>query len=75
MQPFSVKTIYTIFLGGIAYLICHLLFEHYMGFQWLVIRSLVFILIYAAGVLLLNLSPDVRPVLQTIAKRFTRGAK
>jgi O-antigen/teichoic acid export membrane protein len=75
MQPFSLKTLYTVFLGGFAYLVCHFLFEQYRGFEWIVIRSCVFIAIYITGVLLLDLSPDVKPVLQTITKRITRSPK
>jgi O-antigen/teichoic acid export membrane protein len=73
MQPFSKKTLYTLLLGGAGYLVCHLLFEQYIGFGWIVLRSTVFMAIYLTGVLALNLSPDVRPVLATITKRFTRN--
>jgi O-antigen/teichoic acid export membrane protein len=73
MQPFSAKTIYTLLLGGGVYLVCHLLFAQYQGFGWIVLRSAVFAALYLTGMLLLNLSPDIRPVLQTIGKRFTRS--
>jgi O-antigen/teichoic acid export membrane protein len=73
MQPFSVKTVYTILLGAAAYLACHFLFNQYRGFGWIALRSTVFVAIYLTGVILLNLSPDVKPVLQTIGKRFTRS--
>jgi O-antigen/teichoic acid export membrane protein len=75
MQPFSFKTIYTLVLGGIAYLVCHFLFDQFTGLGWIVLRSTVFIAIYFTGVLLLDLSPDVRPVLQSVRNRFTRTVK
>jgi O-antigen/teichoic acid export membrane protein len=75
MQPFSAKTIYTLLLGIATYFICHFLFDQYKGFEWIVVRSMVFMAIYVAGVLLLDLSPDVKPVLQSIRNRFTRRVK
>jgi hypothetical protein len=36
----------------------------------MVARSAVFVLLYVAGVLLLNLSEDVLPVWQTVKKRL-----
>ncbi len=75
MQPFSAKTIYTLLLGAVAYLITHLLFDDRSGFGWIVLRSTTFVAIYLTGVLTMNLSPDVKPVLQSIGKRFTRSNK
>lgn len=75
MQPFSLKTIFTLFLGTVGYLICHYLFKDYTGFGWIVIRSAVFLAIYLAGVLILQLSPDMKPVLRSVGKRFTRNGK
>lgn len=73
MQPFSVKTLYTLLLGTAAYLVCHFAFSGNYGFGWILLRSIVFVALYVTGVIMLNLSPDVRPVLQTIGKRFTRS--
>jgi len=72
MQPFSMNTLYTLLLGLAGYFICHFLFRDYQGILWIFIRSAVFVAIYATGVLALNLSPDIKPVLQTIRNRFTR---
>lgn len=72
MQPFSAKTLYTLFLGAVGYLICHFLFDAYTGFGWIVVRSVVFMTIYMAGVWILHLSPDTKPVLQSIIQRFPR---
>lgn len=75
LQPFSKNTVYTLVLGALCYLAVHLLFRHYTGFGWIVTRSLVFMAIYLSGVLTLNLSPDVKPVLQSFLKRFTPNNK
>jgi O-antigen/teichoic acid export membrane protein len=70
MQPFTVKTIYPILLGAAGYAICYWLFHAHQGFGWIVLRSSVFIAVYATGVLLLDLSPDILPVWNTIKKRL-----
>jgi O-antigen/teichoic acid export membrane protein len=75
LQPFDRKSIYAILLGLAGYFICEWLFGHVHSFGWMVARSAVFVLLYVAGVLLLNLSEDVLPVWQTVKKRlgFVKG--
>lgn len=75
MQPFSFKSLYTLLLGTFAYFVCHFLFAQYQGFGYIALRSTVFLAIYVTGVLTLNLSPDLKPVLQTIFSRFTRRVR
>ena len=70
LQPFNLKTIYTILLGAASYYCCFFLFRDMHGFVGMIARSVLFILIFAAGTKLLNLSPDVRPVWQTFQKRL-----
>lgn len=72
MQPFSVKTFYTLILGLVCYFICYFLFSEYIGFIWMVVRSGVFVLLYITGILLLNISPDFIPVWQTLASKIRR---
>ena len=69
MQPFNVKTLYTLIAGLAGYFICHFLFNSQQGFLWIVLRSSVFISIYLFAIIILDLSPDVLPVWQTIKKR------
>lgn len=69
MQPFNAKTLYTLLLGAICYVICHLLFSEYQGFIWIVLRSTVFVFLYITGAILLKISPDVLPVWQTVTKK------
>jgi O-antigen/teichoic acid export membrane protein len=68
-QPFNLKTIYAVAVGAAAYLICHPLFEHFHGFFWMVLRSLTYITLMGAGVLVFRLSEDVLPVWHTLKKR------
>lgn len=70
LQPFTVHSIYTLLLGGAAYLICTLAFGNRYGLVWLFARSISFLAIYAAGVVALKLSEDIRPVWETIKKRI-----
>jgi len=70
MQPFTLKTVYTLLLGLAGYFICHALFARYQGILWLFGRSLTFLAIYATGVLALRLSEDITPVWKTLKKRL-----
>jgi O-antigen/teichoic acid export membrane protein len=70
MQPFTVKTLYTLLLGGVCFLLTHWLFSGQQGMGWIVLRSAVFGLLYISGIVYLNLSPDVLPVWNSIRKRI-----
>ncbi len=70
MQPFTLKSFYTIVLGIISYYLCFYLFNSYHGFAWLVIRSVSFIALYGSGTILLQLSSDIIPVWNTLQKRL-----
>jgi len=70
MQPFTLKTVYTLVLALGCYLICYYLFATRHGFGWLVLRSVLFIGLYGSGVLALRLSDDILPVWRTIRKRL-----
>jgi hypothetical protein len=70
MQPFNLKSLYTLLLAALGYFVCHFLFDVYHGFVWLVVRSIVFVGIFGSGVLLLRLSDDILPVWETIKKRL-----
>jgi O-antigen/teichoic acid export membrane protein len=74
MQPFNIKTVYTLLLGLTCYLISHYLFSQYQGFLWIVVRSSVFALLYITGAVLLKISPDLLPVWQTLTKKI-RGVR
>jgi O-antigen/teichoic acid export membrane protein len=75
LQPFDRKSGLTILLGVAALLVCRWLFGQHQGLVWMITRSVVFLLIYAGGVLALRLSEDVLPVWQTVKKRlgFVKG--
>jgi hypothetical protein len=70
MQPFTVKTVYTLVLGVGAWWITQYCFPPGGGVFRLFLRSTVFLLLYGAGVLGLKLSDDVLPVWNTVKKRL-----
>ena len=70
MQPFTLKSLYTIILGIVSFYVCFYLFDSYHGFIWLVIRSTCFIGLYGCGTILLKLSSDIIPVWNSFKKRL-----
>ncbi|MBC7849132.1 MAG: lipopolysaccharide biosynthesis protein [Chitinophagaceae bacterium] len=75
MQPFTLKSLYPLLLALLGYAVCHYLFDDRYGFQWIVLRSVVFLLIYATGVIALKISPDIMPVLQTLMGKLRVSRK
>jgi O-antigen/teichoic acid export membrane protein len=70
MQPFTIKTLYTILLAAACYLLAYFAGRGHTGFEWLVLRSVIFLAVFVTGVLALELSPDIMPVWETIKKRL-----
>lgn len=72
MQPFTIKSLYTVLLGVVAYLVPFYLFSNEHGFMWICIRSVVFVLIYATGVIALKITPDLAAVILGIKEKMIR---
>jgi O-antigen/teichoic acid export membrane protein len=68
--PFTKQSLYTLVLGAAGFTLCYFLFRHMHGFPGLVCRSLLFIVLYASGIIYLKLSPDLLPVVQTLRKKL-----
>ncbi|MFI5134146.1 MAG: lipopolysaccharide biosynthesis protein [Chitinophagales bacterium] len=68
--PFTKQSVYALLLAGACYGICYFAFDTMHGWMGMIFRSIVFLVLYTTGILWLNLSPDLRPVLQTIKKRL-----
>jgi O-antigen/teichoic acid export membrane protein len=75
MQPFTIKTLYTLILGIGCYFTCYFLFHQFIGFWWIVLRSSVFVSMYVTGIILMDLSPDVVPVWKTLKKRLLNSSR
>ena len=70
LQPFNSKSLLTLLLAAVTFTITYLLFNGKIGFEWLFIRSIVFLAIFISGSIALKLSPDILPVLQSIKKKL-----
>jgi O-antigen/teichoic acid export membrane protein len=70
LQPFTLKTVYTVLLGIISFYSCYFLFDEFDGFFAIMIRSMAFLVLYVTGTILLKLSPDLGPVWQVAQKRL-----
>jgi len=70
LQPFTVKTLYTLVLAALCFAICHFLFKELHGFAGMISRSIVFLLLFISGTLMLKLSSDLLPVWQTLQKKL-----
>lgn len=72
MQPFNLNTVYTIILGIVCYTICYLLFDRFMGIEWIIARSVTFIVLFGTGITLLKLTPDLFHVIGSVRNRAKR---
>ena len=70
MQPFTLKSLYTILLGASALLTCYLLFNRFQGLEWIIARSITFLVIFGSGVYVLKLTPDLFHVMDSVRNRF-----
>jgi len=75
MQPFTMKTLFAILVALASYLIVYFTFRYFYGFGGLMVRSLVFIALYAGTITWLKLSPDVIPVIKTITGKMRMPAR
>jgi O-antigen/teichoic acid export membrane protein len=70
LQPFNKATLFTVLLGLACFFSCYFLFDKYLGFWWMVLRSAVFIGLYGTGTLWLQLSDDILPIWNTLLKKM-----
>ncbi|HQW85136.1 MAG TPA: polysaccharide biosynthesis C-terminal domain-containing protein, partial [Ferruginibacter sp.] len=70
LQPFTLKTVYTLLLGVSAFYISYFAFINLHGFAGMICRSCLFMLLYISGTFLFKLSPDIVPVWQVVQKRL-----
>jgi O-antigen/teichoic acid export membrane protein len=70
MQPFTMKSVFTILLAVVCYLVSYLLFDGNFGIAWILLRSTVFVILFGTGMVLLKLTPDLQPVLTAIRNRL-----
>lgn len=72
MQPFNTKTIVTIVTSLGVYLAAYYLTQSFNGFAGMIIRSVIFSTIFIALAYALNLSPDLKPLLELLKAKLKR---
>jgi O-antigen/teichoic acid export membrane protein len=72
MQPFSINTLYVIVHALVCYAICYVLFRNLHGFGAMILRSVVFVLLFTITAFQFRISPDLAPIWSTIKKRLSR---
>jgi O-antigen/teichoic acid export membrane protein len=68
--PFTIKSAYTVLLAAACFTGCYFLFSTIHGLPGLILRTIAFCILFGTGVIYLQLTPDMKPVLQTISKRL-----
>jgi O-antigen/teichoic acid export membrane protein len=72
LQPFTVKSLYTLLLAAGCYMICFWLFDTYRGLEWIIARSFLYLILFASGAILLKLSPDVLHFWEEMKRKVKR---
>lgn len=73
LQPFSKKTIEVIFIALVIYLFIYYFFNSIDGLPGLLIRTLIFAVLFIVAVYYRNISPDLKPIKNALLKRFGIG--
>ncbi|MDE3237214.1 MAG: polysaccharide biosynthesis C-terminal domain-containing protein [Bacteroidota bacterium] len=60
MQPFNLKTLYSIVLGIVAYVLCYYLLNGINGWIGIIVRSVLFSGLMIGGIFLFDLTPDAK---------------
>jgi O-antigen/teichoic acid export membrane protein len=68
MQPFSIKTIEVLLIAAFSYLTC-LLFNELHGLSGILLKSILFILLFLTGIYVRNVSADIRPIINNLLLR------
>ncbi|MEO8406385.1 MAG: lipopolysaccharide biosynthesis protein, partial [Chitinophagaceae bacterium] len=68
--PFSMQTLYTLLVGFGTTVLCYFAFHNMAGFPAILLRSFVFFVLFAGLIIYFNMSPDIRPVMQSLMKRL-----
>lgn len=72
MQPFTLKTLYSILLTLGAYTICSMAFDQFSGWTSIILNGIVFSLLIIAGVFYFKLTPDAMQLYHVVKNRWKR---
>lgn len=70
LQPFTSSSFYILVIAVCSYAISYFAFRQVHGFSGIVLRSMLFIVLYGGSVFYFKLSPDVQPVWESLRKRI-----
>lgn len=70
MQPFSLKTLYSLLLAAGAYALSFFLLKEAGGWLGLVLRGGIFSVVMIGGTIYWNLTPDAGQLIETVRKRI-----
>ena len=73
MQPFTIKTLYSIILSAAIYFALYYLFQGMSGWWAIILRSTIFVLLFATAVFALKLTPDAHQLLEVIQRRIKKS--
>jgi O-antigen/teichoic acid export membrane protein len=68
--PFTSHSLYTLLTAGGCFVISYYIFRDVHGFGGIVLRSLLFFILYTGAAIYFRLSPDIMPVIQSVSKRL-----
>jgi hypothetical protein len=70
MQPFSIKTLWTMLMALILYCVTYFILQQVHGWAGIISKGLLFSSMFVAAAFYLNLTPDAVPVLNTLKKKL-----
>jgi O-antigen/teichoic acid export membrane protein len=73
--PFTSHSLYTLLAATGCFAISYYIFRNMNDFGGIVLRSLLFLVLYVGTAIYFRLSPDIMPVIQSVSKRFGKKEK
>lgn len=70
--PFTMKTVYAVLMIVANYALCWSLFHTIHGIMGILLRSILFSILFIAGVFVFRLTPDLLQLVQSIRKRLRK---
>lgn len=72
LQPFTSKTFEVLLIAALAYGVTYFIFGQKTGLPTMIGSSMIFGIIFLGAVYLRNISPDVKPVIDSLKQRFLK---
>ena len=72
MQPFTMKSLYSLLLAAAAYFACYYLMRGISGWTGIFLRAIIFSVMMIGGIFYLQLTPDAHQLLDNFKKRIMK---